>query len=415
MNSIDSNILIIGILLLAAVLASKLADRLGVPALLLFLGLGMLAGSEGIGRIEFDAPGIAQAVGTIALTIILFSGGLDTDAAGVRKVLLPGLVLSTFGVLVTALLLSGFAWFVLGTYSSFDVGTRGVRWIEAFLLASIVSSTDAAAVFSVFRTSTVQPRQNIRHLLEFESGSNDPMAVLLTITVLDFMIQGDTEISNIAIRLITQLVVGVVTGGLIGFVGVRVIDRLHLSANGLYPMLVLSLGLISFGVAYVTGGNGFLAVYVAGVVIGNGSIRRRKSVLEFHDGLSWLAQITMFIVLGLLVYPSRLTSVAAVAVAMSVFLMLIARPVGVLLCLLPFRLQRNELAYISWVGMRGSVPIVLATFPISYGLPDADAIFNVIFFIVMTSVLIQGLTLVPCARWLGVSEPVSTLLDKRSS
>jgi len=251
--------------------------------------------------------------------------------------------------------------------------------------------------------------------LEFESGSNDPMAVLLTITVLDFMIQGDAEISNIAIRLITQLVVGVVTGGLIGFVGVRVINRLHLSANGLYPMLVLSLGLISFGVAYVTGGNGFLAVYVAGVVIGNGSIRRRKSVLEFHDGLSWLAQITMFIVLGLLVYPSRLTSVAAVAVAMSVFLMLIARPVGVLLCLLPFRLQRNELAYISWVGMRGSVPIVLATFPISYGLPDADAIFNVIFFIVMTSVLIQGLTLVPCARWLGVSEPVSTLLDKRSS
>lgn len=403
MPAIEPMMLVAGILLLAGVVASKLSDRLGVPALLLFLLVGMIAGSEGIGGIEFDSPEIAQAVGTTALLIILFAGGLDTNWSAVRPVVGPGLVLSTVGVLSTTLLLGAFTWFMLGSYSSFDIGTRGITWIEAMLLAAIVSSTDAAAVFSVFRTSDIQPKSKIRYLLEFESGSNDPMAVLLTTAILGVMAHGEGSFVQVAFTLVRELVLGGAIGCALGFAGAWIMNRLRLSAPGLYPMLVLSLGLVTFGLAYVLGGNGFLAVYAAGVVIGNRVVKNRESVLSFHDGLSWLAQIAMFIVLGLLVFPSRLLSVAGVSIAMALFLMFVARPLSVAACLLPFRPRKNELAYISWVGLRGSVPIVLATFPATYGIEGADEVFNVIFFIVLTSVLVQGLSLIPCARWFGVT------------
>lgn len=404
MPPIESTILAAGILLFAAVLVSKLSDRLGVPALLLFLAVGMLAGSEGIGGIAFDSPDLARAVGTTALVVILFSGGLDTNWSAVRPVLAPALVLSTIGVFSTTLLLGTFAWFVLGTFSTFDVGSDGVTWLEALLLAAIVSSTDAAAVFSVFRTSRVQPTAKMRYLLEFESGSNDPMAVLLTMAILGVLTQGEASILQVALVLLRELAVGGVVGIIFGIAGRWVLDHLRLSASGLYPILALSFGLMTFGLAYALGGSGFLAVYAAGVVLGNGLSANRESILGFHDGLSWLAQISMFIMLGLLVFPSRLIGVAGVSIALALFLMFIARPLSVVACLLPFRLKPNQLAYVSWVGLRGSVPIVLATFPISYGIEGADEVFNVVFFIVIISVTVQGLSLVPCARWLRVAQ-----------
>ncbi len=389
---------------MSAVVASKLSDRLGVPSLLLFLVLGMLAGTEGIGNIALSSPDVARSVGTVALLVILFSGGLDTNWSEVRPVLGPGILLSTVGVLSTTLLLGGFAWLMLGTYSSFDIGVRGVTWLEALLLAAIVSSTDAAAVFSVFRTSPVQPTRKIRSLLEFESGSNDPMAVLLTTAILGAMTQGTSTLLGLGLKLLGELALGGVLGVLLGFAGAWVIDRLRLSAAGMYPIFGISLGLISFGLSDLIGGNGFLAVYATGVAIGNRDFTNRDTVLGFHDGLSWLAQIAMFIALGLFVTPSRLVSVAGVSIAMALFLMFVARPVSVLICLLPFRPRRNELAYVSWVGLRGSVPIVLATFPLSYGITDAQTVFDVVFFIVVTSVLVQGFSVVPCARRLGVTE-----------
>ncbi len=403
--TLESAILIAGVLLLAGTLSSKLSDRLGLPSLLLFLGIGMLAGSEGVGGIVFGSPETAQVIGTVALLVILFAGGLDTDWKAVRPVLGQGLLLATAGVVVTALLLGTFAWFMLGTYTTFDLGPRGVTWTEALLLAAIVSSTDAAAVFSVYRTSPVQPLRRLRSLLEFESGSNDPMAVLLTVAILGIMTHAGASSAGVVGELVIQFMVGGVVGGLVGFCGVIVANRIRLSTRGLYPILVLALGLAAFGAAHRLHGNGFLAVYVAGLVIGNRIRVGHDAILTFHEGLSWLMQIAMFIVLGLLVSPLKLLPVAGVSVAMAFFLMFCARPVSVALCSLPFRPRKNELAYVSWVGLRGSVPIVLATFPASYGLAGADQVFHVIFFIVLTSVVVQGLTLVPCARWLGVVVP----------
>ena len=404
MLPIETLVLIGGILLFVGVVASKLSDWVGIPTLLVFLVIGMLAGEEGVGRISFDSPSVAQATGTVALLIILFAGGLDTQWSSVRTVLAPGLMLSTLGVLITTLSMGAFAWFMLGTYSTFDIGEDGLSWSEALLLAAIVSSTDAAAVFSVFRTSSVKPVARIRHLLEFESGSNDPVAVLMTMGILGVMVSSDASIVSVGTNLLTELAAGAITGFLMGWCGTWVVNRLRLSASGLHPILVLSIGLMTFGFANLIGGNGYLAIYVCGVTLGNRIVRHHDAVLRFHDALSWLAQLAMFIVLGLLVVPSRLLSVAGVAVAMALFLMLVARPISVVTCLLPFRMPRKEVAYVSWVGLRGSVPIVLATFPMSYGIPGAEEVFDVIFFIVLASVLIQGLTLVPCARWLGVQE-----------
>ena len=402
----DVNVLILvgGALLLISTLSSKLSDRAGVPVLLLFLTIGMLAGSEGIGGLAFDSPEQAQAIGTTALLVILFSGGLDTRWTSVKPVLLPGLVLSTFGVFLTMITLGVFAKFVLGGYTSFYLGTDGLSWTEAFLIAAIVSSTDAAAVFSVYRTSPVQPKKELRALLELESGSNDPMAVLLTVTLLGVIANGDAVSTELAITLAVQLIVGGLAGGVISWAGVNVLNRLHLSTAGLYPMVVLGLGLVVFGAAEWFDGNGFLAVYVAGLIIGNRIDKGRVEIMNFHEGLSWLMQIVIFVMLGLLVFPSQLVEVAGVSIVLALFLMLVGRPLAVAVCYLPFRPKKEELLYVSWVGMRGSVPIVLATFPATYGLQGASQIFHLIFFFVLVSVLVQGLTLVPAARYFKVTE-----------
>ncbi len=402
--NINFAILIGGILLLVSTLSSKLSDRIGVPVLLLFLAIGMLAGSEGIGGLVFDSAEQAQAIGTVALLVILFSGGLDTRWSSVKPVLVPGLVLSTLGVIITAITLGVFAKFVLGSYSVFSLGSAGISWSEAFLIAAIVSSTDAAAVFSVYRSSPIQPKNKLRSLLEFESGSNDPMAVLLTVTLLGVIANGDDISIGLAVTLVSQLFIGGLAGGLIAWGGVSLLNRLQLSTDGLYPMVVLGLGLLSFGAAEWFGGNGFLSVYVAGLVIGNRVDKGRTGIMNFHDGLSWLMQIVIFVMLGLLVFPSQLIEVAGVSVVLAMFLMLVGRPLAVFLCYMPFRPKREELFYVSWVGMRGSVPIVLATFPATYGLDGASQIFHMIFFFVLVSVLVQGLTLVPAARYFKVTE-----------
>ncbi|MDG2384241.1 MAG: potassium/proton antiporter [Pirellulaceae bacterium] len=398
--AVEPMVLIAGTLLFASIVFSKLSDRFGIPTLLLFLTVGMLAGSEGIGGIAFESPQITRAVGTVALLLILFAGGLDTEWKSIKPVLAPGLVLSTVGVVMTALLLGAFASFILGSYSEIHIGRGGLAWLPALLLAAIVSSTDAAAVFGVFRTSEVQPPERIRYLLEFESGSNDPMAVLLTTAILGFMTQDEGIATYLALDLVLQLGLGAIIGWLLGFTGTLIVNYLKLSSEGLYPLLVLAIGLLTFGVTELTGGNGFLSVYVAGLVLRNGIVPRREAIISFHDGLSWLAQISMFIVLGLFVFPSRLPAVAIPSLVIALFLMFIARPISVTLCLLPFRQSREQIAFVSWVGLRGSVPIVLATFPATYGIEGADDIFNVVFFIVLTSVLIQGLSLIPCTRWL---------------
>ena len=402
----DINILILvgGSLLLISTLSSKLSDKAGVPVLLLFLSIGMLAGSEGIGGLAFDSPEQAQSIGTVALLIILFSGGLDTRWTSVKPVLLPGLVLSTVGVILTMIILGVFAKFVLGSFTSFYLGTDGLSWTEAFLIAAIVSSTDAAAVFSVYRTSPVQPKKKLRSLLEFESGSNDPMAVLLTVTLLGVIANGEVVSIELVVTLVVQLLVGGLAGGLIGWAGVTVLNRLQLSTAGLYPMVVLGLGLVVFGTAEWFDGNGFLAVYLAGVVIGNRIDKGCAEIMNFHEGLSWLMQIGIFVMLGLLVFPSQLLEVAGVSIVLALFLMLVGRPLAVAICYLPFRPKKQELLYVSWVGMRGSVPIVLATFPATYGLYGASQIFHLIFFFVLVSVLVQGLTLVPAARYFKVTE-----------
>ena len=402
--TIETAILLGGVLLLASSLASRLSDALGVPALLLFLGVGMLAGSEGIGGIDFDSYELAQRLGTVALLIILFTGGLHTRWAEVKPVLAPGLLLSTFGVVTTTALLGGFAWFMLGTYTSFDLGQAGLSWLEALLLGAIVSSTDAAAVFSVFRTSEVQPLPRLRFLLEFESGSNDPLAVLLTTLILGVMATGgDLAPGDVVATLLLQFFGGGMVGGLVGWAAAGVVNRWKLAGDGGYPVLVFACGLVAFGAAAALGGNGFLAVYLGGLVLGNRLEVHRQSVVEFHDSLSWLMEILMFVMLGLLVFPSELASVAPVAIAMALFLMLVARPLSVFVCLLPFRYKPRELSYVSWIGLRGSVPIILATFPATYDVAGANEIFNVVFFIVLTSVLLQGFTLVPATRLFGVT------------
>ncbi|MGK7877539.1 MAG: potassium/proton antiporter [Xenococcaceae cyanobacterium] len=394
----------VGMLLLASIIASKASNKLGVPALLLFLAVGMLAGSEGIGGIEFDNPLLANSIGDLALTLILFAGGLDTEWTRIRPVLWKGLTLSTIGVVITMLLLGSFAWFMLGSFSSFNIGPEGITWSEGLLLGAIVSSTDAAAVFSTLRSSNLGLKGDLQPLLELESGSNDPMAVLLTTSLIDILTTSDASIINLGISLIQQLVIGIAFGYGAGLVMVLAVNRLRLSAQGLYPVFTLAGVLLTYGITVYLRGNGFLAVYIAGVVMRNRPFVHEETIASFHDSLAWLMQITMFLTLGLLVFPSRLLPIAGVALAIGLFLMFVARPISVFICLAVNRISLPEKLFISWVGLRGSVPIILATFPLTAGISEAERIFNVVFFIVLTSVLVQGFSLAPAARWLGLAE-----------
>lgn len=394
MASIEQALLVVGILLVVSVVASRASGRLGVPALLLFLVIGMLAGSEGPGGIDFTDAGIAQFVGVLALVFILFSGGLDTAWRDVRPVLARGVTLATVGVAITAGVMGAFAYFVLG-----------FPLLVALLLGSIVSSTDAAAVFGTLRGRNVRLRGKLKPLLELESGSNDPMAVLLTIGLTSAILDPATTWTSFVWLFVKQMALGSLLGVALGKVMVWSLNRVRLDAEGLYPVLTLAFALFAYGGTSVVGGNGFLAVYVAGIMIGNERFAHRGSLLRFHDGVAWLMQITMFLVLGLLVFPSRLVGVATAGLAASLCLIFLARPLSVFACLAPFRDGPRSLALVSWVGLRGAVPIILATFPLVAGVPGAETIFDIVFFIVLTSVLVQGPTLAPMARLLRVDAP----------
>ena len=393
--SIEYLILIAGFLVMFSALASKLSEWIGVPALLVFLAIGMLAGSDVSGLVYFDDAHLASAIGTIALAYILYSGGFDTRWFVVRPVLGRGILLSTVGVVLTMAVLGLIVWWAFG----FDLKS-------CLLLAAIVSSTDAAAVFSILRSRGVSLKRRLRPLLELESGSNDPMAVFLTLGILDILMNPGLPWTALLPRFLLQMLLGAVVGLGLGKFSALLLNRIRLDYDGLYPVLSFSLVPLVFGTAAAFGGNGFLAVYLAGIVVGNSDILHRRSLMRFHDGLGWLMQIGMFLTLGLLVFPSHLAEVTHIGLLVSAVLIFVARPVAVYACLLRSEFSWRERTLVGWTGLRGAVPIVLATFPLMAGYPESEQVFNVVFFVVCLSVLLQGRSLMRVARWLGVDTPL---------
>lgn len=395
MEITTENILFIGsILLILSILASKTAGRAGIPVLLLFLGVGMLAGTDGVGKITFDDPGTTQFLGIIALTYILFSGGLDTNWKTIKPVLKPGLVLSTLGVLLTAVSVGLFAsWFA------------DLSWKEGLLLGAIVSSTDAAAVFSILRSKSIGLKGNLRPLLEFESGSNDPMAFFLTIGMTSWLsVEGFSPVDLVPMFL-KQMILGAGAGFLMGKGIVQLINRINLEYEGLYPVLMLGLVVLVYTFTDMIGGNGFLAVYLSAITMNQSRMLHHKSLIRFFDGIAWLMQIIMFLTLGLLVYPSQVWPIVGLGFVIAMFLILVARPLGVWASLAFFRYNNREKLFVSWVGLRGAVPIVFATFPLLAGVDKSNLIFNIVFFIVIASVALQATTLAKVAKWLHLAVP----------
>jgi cell volume regulation protein A len=353
---------------------------------LVFLLVGMVAGSEGIGRLPFENYGLSFRIGTIALVLILFDGGLNTSAAALKRYAAPAGVLATAGVVGTAAL-TGVAAHVLG-----------FAWRPALLLGAIVSSTDAAAVFAVLRGSGIQLKRRVGVTLEAESGVNDPVAVFLTTT----LIAPHTTAGHLGGEMLAQFGGGLVVGFAVGRGGGWLLRRIRLPASGLYPVLTLSLACLAFGAATLAHGSGFLAVYVAALVLGNGVLPYRAGVLRVHDSLGWLSQVGMFLVLGLLVFPSRLVSVLPIGLVLGLTLAFIARPAIVAVCLAPFRYPAREIAYVGWVGLRGAVPIVLAIIPLLAGVPEAQRLFNIVFVIVVVNAIVPGGTVAWVTRRLGM-------------
>lgn len=394
MTGINALFLLTGLLLFISVLASTISARLGLPLLLLFLGVGMLAGEDGPGGIVFEDFFIASLIGQAALSVILLDGGLRTRVSSFRVGLKPAAVLATWGVVGTAGLLGVFATWILD-----------VDWRLGMLLAAIVGSTDAAAVFALLRNSGVRLNERVQATLEIESGANDPMAILLVTALVGMLLEPETAtFGGFVWMLVSQLGLGAVLGLAGGWVLARLMAKLTLP-EGLYALLILSGGTLVFAATNLLNGSGFLAVYLAGVVVGNRRSHATEHVLRVMDGLAWLAQAGMFVALGLLVTPSHLFEHGLEALAMAVFLMLVARPLAVLIGLAPFRYQRNELAYVSWVGLRGAVPVVLAIVPVVMGVPDSQLLFNVAFAVVLLSLLVQGATVPVAARLLKVEVP----------
>ncbi|PKB00328.1 cell volume regulation protein A [Flavobacteriaceae bacterium MAR_2009_75] len=395
MNLTIENIVLVGsLLLLISIIAGKTSYKFGVPILLFFLAIGMLAGSDGLGGIQFNDPKTAQFIGLVSLNFILFSGGLDTNWNSIKPVLREGIALSTLGVLLTALSLGTFVWLI----TDFTI-------YESMLLGSIVSSTDAAAVFSILRSKSLALKTNLRPTLELESGSNDPMAYVLTIAFLTLVVNQDQSIFSVIPMLLQQMILGGIAGFIFGKLSKLIINKIKLDFEGLYPVLVISLMFITFSATNSLGGNGFLAIYICAVYLGNQDLIHKKTILKVYDGLAWLMQIVLFLTLGLLVFPGQVVPIFGIGLLISVFLILIARPIGVFISLIFFKMKMRRRLYISWVGLRGAVPIVFATYPLLAGIEKANMIFNIVFFISVTSVLIQGTTLSLIAKWLHVALP----------
>lgn len=390
------NIFLLGsVLVFLSILISKTGFRFGVPILLLFLFTGMLFGSDGLG-LQFHSPHGAQFIGMVSLSIILFSGGMDTRFKDIRPVLGPGIVLSTVGVALTTLFTGAFI-YLLSTLSGFDIR---LSLIVSLLLAATMSSTDSASVFSLLRTQKIGLKYHLRPMLELESGSNDPMAYMLTIALMEVAVSGaGFSFQSLMANLVLQFFLGAVGGYVLGRLCTWVINRINLPNASLYPVLLLSMVFIIFTLTDMLQGNGYLAVYIAGLVVGNNRLSFRKEMTTFMDGLTWLVQIVLFLTLGLLVNPHEMLSVGPVAMAIGVFMMVLARPLTVYLCLLPFRhLPFRAKTFLSWVGLRGAVPIIFATYPMIAGVKEAGMMFNIVFFITLLSLSVQGTTIAWLAR-----------------
>jgi cell volume regulation protein A len=380
------------LLVLAGILSSLLATRFGTPLLLVFLVIGMLAGEDGPGGIPFDNYLATYMIGSCALAVILFDGGLRTRISAVRSALAPAFVLASLGVVITASVVGAFA-----------ILAFGFTWTQGLLLGAIVASTDAAAVFFLLKTGGLQLRQPVGSILEIESGSNDPIAVVLTIILTEVALAGsDTSWRLLSVLLFEQAVIGTVLGIGAGLATVFLLNTAKLQ-SGLHPLFVVTVAIAVFALVALLGGSGFLAVYLCGLIVGNRQVRAFPSIANFHDTATWLAQIVMFLVLGLLVTPTRLMDYVWPGLAVAVFLILVGRPAAVWICLKPFGLSRQELTFVSWVGLRGAVSIFLAAIPTLAGVPGAEAFFNIAFFVVMVSLIVQGWTVAPAARRLGMA------------
>lgn len=396
MHSPEKILFASSILLILSVFAGKAGYRFGLPSLLLFLGIGMVFGSDGVG-IQFDNAKAAQFIGMLALSIILFSGGMDTKLKEIKPVASQGVVLATLGVLLTTFLTGGFIYLIC--HYSTEYATLTLP--ESLLLAAVMSSTDSASVFSILRSKGVLLKENLRPTLELESGSNDPMAYLLTLILIAFIQSGGMSIAEAAWMLVLQLVIGAIGGFLLGKVAVRIVNRINVNNASLYPILILAFAFLTYSVVTLCKGNGYLGVYIAGLVFGNSKIIHKRSIGTFFDGFTWLWQIVMFLSLGLLVNPHELLPVTHIGLGIGIFMIVIARPVSVFLSLLPYRnFSWRARLYISWVGLRGAVPIIFATYPLLAGIEHAQWFFNIVFFITILSLLVQGTTVTYVARLL---------------
>lgn len=398
----ENILLVCSILLFVSIWAGKTGYRFGVPTLLLFLLVGMLFGSDGLG-IQFYNMKAAQFIGMVALSIILFTGGMDTRFQDIKPVLKPGIALSTVGVLFTTLFTGLFIWWLSGmswTNIHFPL-------IPSLLLAATMSSTDSASVFAILRSQKINLKHNLRPMLELESGSNDPMAYMLTIVLTQLTQASGMGWEQIAGSFVVQFIVGAAAGYLLGKLAVIMLNKLNIDNQALYPILLLAFVLFTFSITNLLNGNGYLAVYIAGMMVGNHKIAYRKETNTFMDGLTWLFQIIMFLCLGLLVNPHEMLLVAAVALLIGAFMILIGRPLSIFLSLLPFgkNITTKSRLFISWVGLRGAVPIIFATYPVVANVPGANSIFNIVFFITILSLIVQGTTISRVARMLGLSMP----------
>ena len=396
------NILLLGaVLVFCSILVSKTGYRFGIPVLLLFLLTGMLFGSDGLG-VKFENAGQAQFIGMIALSIILFSGGMDTKFQEIRPILLPGILLSTAGVLLTTVLTGAFIFFI-SLWGGFGIH---MSLTLAMLLAATMSSTDSASVFNILRSQNLNLKHNLRPLLELESGSNDPMAYMLTIVLIQIIGAEGATAGQIAADFAVQFIFGGIAGFGIGKFAVWIINKINLSSSALYPILLLSVVFFLFTITDLLNGNGYLAVYIAGIIVGNSKIVNRKETVNFFEGLTWLFQIVMFLSLGLLVNPHELLGIAPAALLIGTFMIFAARPLSVIVCLLPFRnLTSRARIFISWVGLRGAVPIIFATYPVVEKIDGADQIFNIVFFITLVSLILQGTTITWMAKKLKLALP----------
>lgn len=400
--STESMLLIGSILLIVSIIFGKTGYRFGVPALLLFLIVGMIFGSDGLG-LQFHNAKEAQSIGMIALSIILFSGGMDTEFSEIRPILPHGIVLSTVGVLLTTLFTGLFIWALSGMSFiniCFPLTT-------SLLLAATMSSTDSASVFAILRSQKMNLKHNLRPMLEMESGSNDPMAYMLTIVLIQFIQLGGMGVGEILGSFAIQFIVGGVVGYLLGKLIILFLNKINIDNQSLYPILLLAFVFFTFAITDRLNGNGYLAVYIAGMLVGNNKIPYRKEISTFMDGLTWLFQIIMFLTLGLLVNPHEMLKIAVIATLIGLFMILIGRPLSVFISLLPFRkIKFKSRLFVSWVGLRGAVPIIFATYPVVANVEGSKAIFNIVFFITIISLILQGTTVSYVARLLHLSSPL---------